>query len=190
MWHVFCEDHLPCIILKNLPKNTLTLLSQLKCSVVSFLMLAVISEMVSATVERSVVSCMFMIVGVSVDRNVLVPTHTDTLRQVREDHSSQLQCNKQICRDFMRGQCQRKNCKFLHVFPQSVETAAFSHAVMEDSPNSTRNTTPSLNGRRGSSSFYYPSQGTKNAPELIPINIKIIFHTIQLSMENFCRNLI
>lgn len=62
----------------------LTLRSQPKCSVVSFHMLVEISEMASVTVERSVVSCMFMTVRMILSCHVLVPTHTDTLRQVGE----------------------------------------------------------------------------------------------------------
>lgn len=87
-WRDFFEDRRPCIIPKDPPKSMSTLLSRLKCSVVNSLMLVEISEMVSVIAERSVVSCMFMIVGMSVGDYGLVPTHTDTLRQVSEEDSS------------------------------------------------------------------------------------------------------
>lgn len=44
----------------------------------------------------------------------------DSSKPVGLDGADDWQKNVQICRDFLRGICQRKNCKFLHMVPDSV----------------------------------------------------------------------
>lgn len=47
---------------------------------------------------------------------------SDTIRHpviIQSYH--EIQRNSQICRDFLRGQCQRKNCKFLHTYYDGMD---------------------------------------------------------------------